>query len=243
MEPPIWAWIALIAAVPVLTAVDVLVFARGRHEVSAKAAAALDPRVGRPGARLHRHHRRDPGRDGGRRVHRRLPGRVEPLHRQPVRLRRDLRLLRGAEGHPAAGAAVRGAGGAGLPRHLHRHRRGGPRRRPLGDLRLRRVPALHGLPAGEDLRRAGGPQQEPAAAAGQPLRAQHRRLPRAEGLRPRARPATGHPDLRGAAGRRQHRRGLRGRTRSRPSSPSPTRPSSSWRPTSSPSWACGPPTS
>ncbi len=39
MEPPIWAWIALIAAVPVLTAVDVLVFARGRHEVSAKAAS------------------------------------------------------------------------------------------------------------------------------------------------------------------------------------------------------------
>jgi tellurite resistance protein TerC len=39
VEPPIWAWIALIAAVPVLTAVDLLVFARGRHEISAKVAA------------------------------------------------------------------------------------------------------------------------------------------------------------------------------------------------------------
>ncbi|HEX2507774.1 MAG TPA: TerC family protein [Miltoncostaeaceae bacterium] len=39
MEPPIWAWIALIAAVPVLTAVDFLVFGRGRHEVSPKVAS------------------------------------------------------------------------------------------------------------------------------------------------------------------------------------------------------------
>jgi tellurite resistance protein TerC len=39
VEPPIWAWIALIAAVPVLTAVDLLVFGRGRHEISAKVAS------------------------------------------------------------------------------------------------------------------------------------------------------------------------------------------------------------
>jgi tellurite resistance protein TerC len=39
VEPPIWAWIALIAAVPVLTAVDLLVFGRGRHEISAKTAS------------------------------------------------------------------------------------------------------------------------------------------------------------------------------------------------------------
>jgi tellurite resistance protein TerC len=39
VEPPIWAWIALIAAVPVLTAVDFLVFGRGRHEVSPKVAS------------------------------------------------------------------------------------------------------------------------------------------------------------------------------------------------------------
>ncbi len=39
MNPPLWAWIALIAAVPVLTAVDLLVFGRGRHEVSPKTAA------------------------------------------------------------------------------------------------------------------------------------------------------------------------------------------------------------
>jgi tellurite resistance protein TerC len=39
VNPPLWAWIALIAAVPVLTAVDLLVFGRGRHEVSPKTAA------------------------------------------------------------------------------------------------------------------------------------------------------------------------------------------------------------
>jgi tellurite resistance protein TerC len=39
VNPPIWAWIALIAVVPVLTAVDLLVFGRGRHEVAPKTAA------------------------------------------------------------------------------------------------------------------------------------------------------------------------------------------------------------
>ena len=47
MEPPLWAWIALIAAVPVLTAVDVLVFGRGRHEVSVKTAALWSLALGR----------------------------------------------------------------------------------------------------------------------------------------------------------------------------------------------------
>jgi tellurite resistance protein TerC len=39
VNPPLWAWIALILAVPVLTAVDLLIFGRGRHEVSAKTAS------------------------------------------------------------------------------------------------------------------------------------------------------------------------------------------------------------
>jgi tellurite resistance protein TerC len=39
VEPPVWAWIALIAAVPVLVAVDLLVFGRGRHEVPVRTAA------------------------------------------------------------------------------------------------------------------------------------------------------------------------------------------------------------
>ena len=39
MEPPLWAWIALIGAVPVLTAVDLLVFGRGHKEVSVRSAA------------------------------------------------------------------------------------------------------------------------------------------------------------------------------------------------------------
>jgi len=39
VNPPLWAWIALIAVVPVLTAVDLLVFGRGRHEIPPKTAA------------------------------------------------------------------------------------------------------------------------------------------------------------------------------------------------------------
>lgn len=39
MEPPVWAWIALILAVPVLAAVDLLVFGRGQREVPVRVAA------------------------------------------------------------------------------------------------------------------------------------------------------------------------------------------------------------
>ena len=39
MEPPIWAWIALIAAVPVLAAIDLFFFGRGDQQVSVKKAA------------------------------------------------------------------------------------------------------------------------------------------------------------------------------------------------------------
>ena len=39
MEPPLWAWIALIAGVPVFAAIDLLVFARGQHEVRIRTAA------------------------------------------------------------------------------------------------------------------------------------------------------------------------------------------------------------
>jgi len=39
VEPPIWAWVALIAAVPVLATIDLLVFARGDKEVPVRKAA------------------------------------------------------------------------------------------------------------------------------------------------------------------------------------------------------------
>jgi tellurite resistance protein TerC len=39
VEPPIWAWVALILAVPVLAAIDLLVFGRGRKEVPVRTAA------------------------------------------------------------------------------------------------------------------------------------------------------------------------------------------------------------
>jgi tellurite resistance protein TerC len=39
MEPPLWAWIALIAGVPVFAGIDLLVFGRGAHEVRIRTAA------------------------------------------------------------------------------------------------------------------------------------------------------------------------------------------------------------
>lgn len=39
MEPPLWAWIALILAVPVLASIDLLVFGRGQKEVPVRTAA------------------------------------------------------------------------------------------------------------------------------------------------------------------------------------------------------------
>lgn len=39
MEPPLWAWISLILAVPVLAAIDLLVFGRGQREVAVRTAA------------------------------------------------------------------------------------------------------------------------------------------------------------------------------------------------------------
>jgi len=39
VEPPLWAWIALILAVPVLAAIDLLVFGRGHKEVPVRTAA------------------------------------------------------------------------------------------------------------------------------------------------------------------------------------------------------------
>lgn len=39
MNPPLWAWIALIGAVPVLAVIDLVVFGRGREEISVRTAA------------------------------------------------------------------------------------------------------------------------------------------------------------------------------------------------------------
>jgi tellurite resistance protein TerC len=39
VEPPLWAWIALIASVPVLATIDLLVFGRGDREVPVRTAA------------------------------------------------------------------------------------------------------------------------------------------------------------------------------------------------------------
>ena len=81
----------------------------------------------------------------------------------------------------------------------------------LGDLHLRGLPGLHRLSARAQHRRARGPEQEQAPGAGQPLRALHQGLPGHEGLRPRGRPAPRDAAARRAAGHREHRRRVRHR--------------------------------
>ena len=63
------------------------------------------------------------GGDGGRRVHHRVAAREEPVGRQPVRLRADLRLLQGAARVPAPRAVLRRDRRARVPRHLPRRGR------------------------------------------------------------------------------------------------------------------------
>ena len=67
--------------------------------------------------------RPDARRRRRRRVHHRLAAREEPVGRQPVRLRADLRLLQGAPRVPAPGAVLRRHRRAGVPRHLPGRRR------------------------------------------------------------------------------------------------------------------------
>ncbi|CAA9319332.1 MAG: Integral membrane protein TerC, partial [uncultured Frankineae bacterium] len=119
-------------------------------------------------------HPRGPVRDraGGRgrravvgRVLRRLPDRVLPVGRQPVRLRHHHGELPGALRAPAQGAAVRDRAGARAARRVHRGRRRphrGLRRRLLP---VRRLPHLHGCPARPAPRRGAGGGQQPAAPA------------------------------------------------------------------------------
>ena len=61
--------------------------------------------------------------DGRAAVPGRLRGRVLALRRQHLRVRRGAQLLHDPERVPAPGAVLRDPGRAGLPRHLHRHRR------------------------------------------------------------------------------------------------------------------------
>ena len=113
------------------------------------------------------------------RVLRRLADRVQPERRQPVHLPHHHGQVRGAEEIPADRAADRHHPGAGLPRHLHRGRRGRDQRVLLGVLPVRRVPGLHRDPPGQAGReRRRGLQGE----RGRPVRREaadrHRRVQR-----------------------------------------------------------------
>ena len=133
------------------------------------------------------------GARGRRRVHDRLAAGEEPVGRQPVRLRADLRLLQGAARVPAPGAVLRRRRRPGLPRHLPRRRRRDRQQVHRDPVRLRGGPALERLQAaartsddelrpGHEPRRAAAAQDGPGA----------RRVRRHEVLRPR-RPASGSP--------------------------------------------------
>ena len=96
-----WAWAAVISFILAMLAVDLLFFHREAHEVSIREAAIWSGIWVAHLPRLRGDRVGDARRAGGRRVHRRLRHREEPLRRQPVRVRAPAQLLRGADRVPA----------------------------------------------------------------------------------------------------------------------------------------------
>ena len=146
-------------------------------------------------------------------VLRRLHHRVQPLGRQPVRLRDHHDDVRGAGDLPAQGAAVRDSRRARAARSVHRGRGGGDRAVRVGFLPLRGVPALHGVAAGVPAggRRGGGVPGERGAAADPPVPSGDRPLSRRRGVHPDRRQAVRDADARRDAGDRDHRHPVRAR--------------------------------
>ena len=135
--------------------------ARGRH---------LGRLLRRPGAALRRRRLAHLGRQARRRVLHRLADRVQPVGRQPLRLRDHHGPVRRAPAVPAEGAAHRHRAGAGHARRVHRGRRRPDRAVLLGLLHLRRVPGLHrdhAVQAGRERRgRLQGEHPHPLVEAG-----------------------------------------------------------------------------
>ena len=122
MNVPLWAWAAFGAVVVIMLADrPARPPRRPRHRL--QGGRLVERALGRAVAGLRARRRPDARQRRRRRVHHRLAAREEPVGRQPVRLRADLRLLQGAARVPAPGAVLRRHRRAGLPRHLPRRRR------------------------------------------------------------------------------------------------------------------------
>ncbi len=153
-------------------------------------------------------------------VLRRLAHRVQPVGRQPVHLHHHHGQLQGAPEVPAGSADGRHRAGADLPRHLHRPRRGGDQSVLLGLLRVRRVPGLHGLDAGQG-HRARGRRRERRGAFRPDVPEHHRPVARAEALHQPERQAADDADVPGHPRARHHRPDLRARLDPRDLRPHP----------------------
>ena len=115
-RPARWSGSASSRSSSAMLAIDLFLFHREAHEVTTREAGDVDRHLDVDGPRLHVRHLGVAGRDGRRRVHRRLPARILAVGGQHLRVRPDLRVLRRAEG-PAAPRAVLGdPRRAGLPR-------------------------------------------------------------------------------------------------------------------------------
>ncbi len=147
-------WIVTIGVTVAVLLFDVIVVARKPHEPTLKECAIYLAGLRRPGDRLrHLGHGAPRRRPEGRRLRsavlRRLADRVQPVDRQPVHLPDHHGELQGAEEAAAGGPAGRHHHRAGVPRHLHRARRGRDQQLLVDLLHLRRVPALDRVDAGQ----------------------------------------------------------------------------------------------
>ena len=187
-------WAVSIALLVGLLAVDVFVIGRRPHEP--RCASARSPsrstsawRCSSASGCWYR------GAAVRRRVLRRLAHGVQPVDRQPVRVRHHHGQVRGAPAAAADGPAGRDHPGPGDARDLHRARRGGDPELQLGLLPVRRVPRLHRREAGHPGReRRGGLRGEPAAGLGRAAVPGHPGVARRQAHRPGRRQAGHDPD-------------------------------------------------
>ena len=93
MNVPMWAWAAFAAVIVVMLLIDLLAH-RGAHVIGFK-KRPVERTLGRFVSRVRGGRHPDLGGELGRRIHHGLAVGEEPLRRQPLRVRPDLRLLQG----------------------------------------------------------------------------------------------------------------------------------------------------
>ena len=138
-DVPVWAWVALVAAITAMLIVDLLAGAphRPRHHHQGGGHRVRRVDLDRPAFGLVILAWQ--GGQAGRRVLRRLPDREEPVDRQRLRVGGDLLVLRRAPRVPVPGAVLGHLRRARAAGHLHLRRRRAHRALRVGPLRLRRA--------------------------------------------------------------------------------------------------------